>query len=220
MATRPYLIPIPRSRRLSRTCRLQERRPDQSIRRCMTQYPTHRLGRTCRLRERRPDQSIRHLCPSATRPHGPSLWIRRCTTPHPTRRPCELNAKQNLPRREGQRKVLVASLLDDGRGRRRYQMGVPPERGNQCRVLAPGIRWRSRRFHLFSIGSHPNADTGVTRCGSVSSSAICRGTTSGPTLRDRDRGRGDLLPVRQAHRLARVSVSAFGCDDQRLMFAG
>jgi hypothetical protein len=136
MATRPYLIPIPRSRRLSRTCR---------------------------LRERRPDQSIRHLCPSATRPHGPSLWIRRCTTPHPTRRPCELNAKQNLPRREGQRKVLVASLLDDGRGRRRYQMGVPPERGNQCRVLAPGIRWRSRRFHLFSIGSLSPSQCGYRR---------------------------------------------------------
>src|SRR5215469_9036968 len=27
MATRPYLIPIPRSRRLGRTCRLQERPP-------------------------------------------------------------------------------------------------------------------------------------------------------------------------------------------------
>jgi hypothetical protein len=220
MATRPYLIPIPRSRRLSRTCRLQERRPDQSIRRCMTQYPTHRLGRTCRLRERRPDQSIRHLCPSATRPHGPSLRIRRCTTPHPTRRPCELNAKQNLPRREGQRKVLVASLLDDGRGGRRYQMGFLPNEATNIEYLHlefDGVR-DDFTYSVSAAFRHPNADTGVIRCGSVSSSAICRGTTSGPTLRDR--GRGDLLPVRQAHRLARVSVSAFGCDDQRLMFAG
>jgi len=112
MATRPYLIPIPHRRRLGRTCHLQERRPDPSIRRCMTQYPTHHhLSRTCRLQERRPDPSIRHLCPSATRPHGPSLLIRHCTIPHPTRRLCELNSKQNLPR-QGK----VATPLDDGRG--------------------------------------------------------------------------------------------------------
>jgi hypothetical protein len=81
MPTRPYLMPIPRSRRLSRT--LQERRLDPSIRPCMTQYPTHHLGRTCRLQERHPGQSIRHLCPSATRPHGPNLLIRRLHDPAP-----------------------------------------------------------------------------------------------------------------------------------------